>query len=111
MYINRRNGFVVSIIKEVLGGVQKLFWFITFTLAEFWKYVLVSLQTQKGKLAQYTSIIQRENLSKLILAKLGSHFMGSFTFVVLNWDSSFSSNLCFGFIHAKNLLNFITRKV
>ncbi len=49
--------------------------------------MLVSHQTQKGKLAQY-SIIQRENLSKLILAKLGSHFMGSFTFVVLNWDSS-----------------------
>lgn len=54
-------GLSLPILRKFLGGVQELLlWFITCTLAEFWKYVLVSLQTQKGKLAQY-SIIQMEN--------------------------------------------------
>lgn len=51
-------------------------------------------------------------MSKLILAKLGFHFMGEVSqFFVLNLDSSISSNLCFGFIDVKNLPNLITRKM
>lgn len=80
--VHKQKGWVCpNYIKEVLWGgegIQELFWFITCTLAEFWKYVLVSLQTQKGKAGPVLSIIQRENLSKLILAKLGSHFYGKF---------------------------------
>jgi hypothetical protein len=65
VYINRRNGFVLSIFKEVLwGSPRTLLDHKLCTLAEFWKHVLVSLQTQKEKSWPTTySIIEREDLS------------------------------------------------